>query len=347
MVFLKSSPPLLPSSPDLRWHKSDRRPFIIKCTILFLSLLYLGFLACTFDLSSVPLPSSITDLTDSWNKENSWSPESWTESGGYQSEAYVTFLSSVVDPWYLLSTRLLLYQSRHSPSTGDPARSFIVLTTPSIPTSVIEQLEKEGAQVQAVELLDGFPVPEGMEANHHWKDQYTKLHIFNLTSCSRVLYMDNDMLLLKSLAPLWENVPESFDGVGGVGERSKAKMAEDDTRRRPEEGEVRDYLNAGFLLVKPDEKTFEELRGVKDYNPFYMEQALLNEYFSWEGAHPWTPLQDKYVSHFPRREQLRDGHYALHAKMWKDDIDRKVVDLWETKVKQMEDYFDEFHRLFG
>ncbi|TYJ55575.1 hypothetical protein B9479_003725 [Cryptococcus floricola] len=334
MVLLKSPLPLLPSSPDLRWRKSDRRPSILKYTLLLLTILYLAFLACTFDPSSLPLPASVAELTDSWNGEYSWGP-AWasSESGEREGrEAYVTFLSSVVDPWYLLSTRLLLWQLQHSPSTADLARSFIVLATPSIPSDVCEQLEKEGAQVQKVELLDGFPVPEGMEANHHWKDQYTKLHIFNQTAFSRLLYLDNDMLLLKSLSPIWDSVPSSFEGVGGVGERSKGMMAEDDTRRRPEEGEVRDYLNAGFLLVKPDGETFEELRGVREYNPFYMEQALLNEYFSWEGDHPWTPLQDQFVSHFPRREQLHDGHYALHAKMWKDEIDREVVDLWETKI---------------
>ncbi|ODN88778.1 hypothetical protein L198_06580 [Cryptococcus wingfieldii CBS 7118] len=354
MVLLKSPSPLLPSSPDLRWHRSDRRPSILKYTLLLLTILYLTFLAFTFDPSSLPLPASVAELTDSWNGEYSWGP-AWasSESGGGGRdgrEAYVTFLSSVADPWYLLSTRLLLWQLQHYPSTADLARPFIVLATPSIPSEVCEQLEKEGAQVQKVELLDGFPLPEGMEANHHWKDQYTKLHIFNQTAFSRLLYLDNDMLLLKSLSPIWDNVPSSFEGVGGVGERSKGMMAEDDTRRRPEEGEVRDYLNAGFLLVKPDGETFEELRGVREYNPFYMEQATgkviihghrykTNSSLTFLVENNCTMGTMRMSSSSSSHWDSTDEQCRLHAKMWKDEIDREVVDLWEAKVGQMEDYF--------
>lgn len=197
-------------------------------------------------------------------------------------EAYVTFLSSITDSWYLLSTRLLLYQLRHHPRTSDPARPLIVLTTPQIPAVVEDQLENEGAEIKRVELLvDGFPVPEGMGENHHWKDQYTKLHIFNLTTYSRLLYLDNDILLLQSLAPLWEtNLPTMKNGgVAGVGERNKLSMVENDKRTRPEEGEVKDYLNAGFMMITPDEERFNELRKVRGYKPFYMEQVSFISFF--------------------------------------------------------------------
>ncbi|KIR96282.1 hypothetical protein L804_06406 [Cryptococcus deuterogattii 2001/935-1] len=254
-------------------------------------------------------------------------------------EAYVTFLSSITDSWYLLSTRLLLYQLRHHPRTSDPARPLIVLTTPQIPAVVEDQLENEGAEIKRVELLvDGFPVPEGMGKNHHWKDQYTKLHIFNLTTYSRLLYLDNDILLLQSLAPLWEtNLPTMKNGgVAGVGERNKLSMVENDKRTRPEEGEVKNYLNAGFMMITPDEERFNELRKVRGYKPFYMEQALLNHYFDWGGAHPWEELNPLSVSHFPQKEDLTRGYYSLHAKMWKDDIDKEVVDHWEEIIKDME-----------
>ncbi|OXG71748.1 hypothetical protein C349_06972 [Cryptococcus neoformans var. grubii Br795] len=257
-------------------------------------------------------------------------------------EAYVTFLSSITDAWYLLSTRLLLYQLHHHPHTSDPSRPLVVLTTSQIPTAVETQLMHQGAEVKRVELLvDGFPIPEEMGENHHWKDQYTKLHIFNLTAYSRLLYLDNDILLLQSLAPLWEtNLPTvKTGGVAGVGERNKLNMVENDKRTRPEEGEVKDYLNAGFMMITPDGKTFDELRKVRGYKPFYMEQALLNHYFDWEGAHPWEELDPLSVSHFPRKEDLTRGYYSLHAKMWKDEIDQEVVDYWEESVKDMEQFW--------
>ncbi|WVQ78831.1 hypothetical protein IAT38_000922 [Cryptococcus sp. DSM 104549] len=255
-------------------------------------------------------------------------------------EAYVTFLSSISDPWYLTSTRLLLYQLRHSPPTSSP-RPFVVITTSQIPASTEAQLRREGAVVKRVELLDGFPVPTGIagERNHHWKDQYTKLHIFNLTEFDRVLYLDNDMLLLQPLDSVWD-APEAQAELAGVGERSKKEAVESDARvMTGVEAKERDYLNAGFMLLKPSEERFEELRGVRGYEPFYMEQALLNHYYDWEGKHPWVPLNDKFVSHFPKKEDISSGYHSLHAKMWKDAVDSEVVELWEQELQNMEAYW--------
>ncbi|WVR03720.1 hypothetical protein IAU60_000715 [Kwoniella sp. DSM 27419] len=258
-------------------------------------------------------------------------------------EAYVTFLSSVTDSHYLLSTRLLIHKLLHDPLTADtstPRRDVVVLTTLQIGSDVEDVLVGDGAKVRRVDLLDGFPVPESIrgEENHHWKDQYTKLHLFNMTDYSRVLYLDNDVLLLKSLEPIW-SAPgsELVHGLAGVGERRKDEVVESDKRVEPSSGdEERSYLNAGFMLLRPDRQLFDTLREVRGYQPFYMEQALLNHYFDWDGEHPWQRLDRRFVSHFPKGSDIQAGYFMLHAKMWKDPVDEAVKTAWRDAVGRME-----------
>ncbi|WVF65879.1 hypothetical protein IAT40_000616 [Kwoniella sp. CBS 6097] len=265
--------------------------------------------------------------------------------GGTGREAYVTFLSSVADTNYLDATRLLLYQLLHDPLTSDrtTSRDVVVLVTPSIDSGVEQTLRSEGALVNRVELLDGFPVPKEIEGdeNHHWKDQYTKLHIFNMASYDRVLYLDNDVLLLKSLAPIWTSPGSELEsGLGGVGERKKEELIVSDKRLEPTtKEEERSYLNAGFMMLRPDKDRFDTLRQVRDYEPFYMEQALLNSYYDWNGEHPWTLLDPKFVSHFPKASDISNGYYTLHAKLWKDPVDQAVIDAWREALDRMNRYW--------
>ncbi|WWC96863.1 hypothetical protein V866_003738 [Kwoniella sp. B9012] len=258
-------------------------------------------------------------------------------------EAYVTFLSSISDTNYLLSTRLLIYQLLHDPLTRDAtsSRDVVILTTPHIHMDTEDLLKKEGAVVQRVELLDGFDLPD--EVNGHWKDQYTKLNIFNLTTYNKILYLDNDVLLLKSLEDIWNSEgSDILHGIGGVGENSKIYLQNSDLRILPPEGlevQDKDYLNAGFMLIRPEERLFESLRATKGYDTFYMEQALINHYASWEGEHPWTPLNHKFVSHFPKTSDTQEGYYSLHAKMWKDPVPPAVKQIWEEAVGRMEEYW--------
>ncbi|KAK6907457.1 hypothetical protein I203_101451 [Kwoniella mangroviensis CBS 8507] len=258
-------------------------------------------------------------------------------------EAYVTFLSSISDTNYLLSTRLLIYQLLHDPLTRDStsSRDVVVLTTPHIDMDTEDLLKKEGAVVHRVELLDGFDLPD--EVNGHWKDQYTKLNIFNLTTYDEILYLDNDVLLLKSLEDIWNSEGSDLPhGIGGVGENSKIYLQNSDLRIPPPErlkAQDKDYLNAGFMLIRPEERLFESLRATKGYDTFYMEQALINQYASWEGNHPWTPLNHLFVSHFPKTSDTQEGYHSLHAKMWKDPVTPAVKRIWEEAVGRMEEYW--------
>ncbi|WWC88046.1 uncharacterized protein L201_002949 [Kwoniella dendrophila CBS 6074] len=261
-------------------------------------------------------------------------------------EAYVTFLSSISDINYLLSTRLLIYQVLHDPTTSDSTRQrdFVVITTPEIDSETDDLLKREGAKVEKVDLLKGFELSNDIQndKNHHWKDQYTKLNIFNLVKYDKILYLDNDILLLNSLENIWQSKEVIQQGgfqIGGIGENNKKFITNTDLRLEPSKNEIRDYLNAGFMLIKPSTSLFQSLLKVKGYDNFYMEQALINHYFDWNGKQPWTPLNPKFVSHYPKASDVEEGYHALHAKMWKDPVDETVKQLWREAVTRMDDYW--------
>lgn len=194
---------------------------------------------------------------------------------GTPREAYVTFLSNE-DPYYFASARLLVFALQHDPLTADPSRPVIVLTTPSVPASYSRKLEAEGAIVIEKPLITSLPM---VQTNPRWKDVYTKLWIFNLTSYDRLVYYDADHLVLRPVDSIWEaenSWPESGLAALGSGDG----------------GYVEDsgYFLAGFFIAIPKEEIMDGLLAEKDYDPVFPEQNLMNKYFSRDGPRPWAPL---------------------------------------------------------
>ena len=216
-------------------------------------------------LSLAPLPSGPSPA----------SPELITDAPLVQlhnsKEAYVTFLSEVSkDPWYGINTRLLLFQFKHDPLTYDPTRDFIVLTTPHIPLAVEDQLRAEGAIVIRKELILNMPGQHDANGSHVWKDQYTKLHAFNLTQYERVLFLDNDMMISKPLDEIWDD-PGSWPDAGLA---STSQNGAD--HPHPPENTYHEF-NGGFWMARPDEELFKTLLQVKGYDTWAQEQVgLLN-----------------------------------------------------------------------
>lgn len=194
---------------------------------------------------------------------------------GTPREAYVTFLSNE-DPYYFASARLLVFALQHDPLTADPSRPVIVLTTPSVPASYSRKLEAEGAIVIEKPPITSLPM---VQTNPRWKDVYTKLWIFNLTSYDRLVYYDADHLVLRPVDSIWEaenSWPEG--GLAALGSGDGGYV------------EDSDYFLAGFFIAIPKGEIMEGLLAEKDYDPVFPEQNLMNKYFSRDGPRPWAPL---------------------------------------------------------
>ncbi|KIR54046.1 hypothetical protein I315_03670 [Cryptococcus gattii Ru294] len=226
---------------------------------------------------------------------------------GTPREAYVTFLSNE-DPYYFASARLLVFALQHDPLTADPSRPVIVLTTPSVPASYSRKLEAEGAIVIEKPLITSLPM---VQMNPRWKDVYTKLWIFNLTSYDRLVYYDADHLVLRPVDSIWEaenSWPES--GLAALGSGDGGYV------------EDSDYFLAGFFIAIPKEEIMDGLLAEKDYDPVFPEQNLMNKYFSRDGPRPWAPLDP-----------------IIHEKCWQGWVERRLAELFYERLGRMEGYW--------
>jgi alpha-N-acetylglucosamine transferase len=256
-------------------------------------------------------------------------------------EVYMTLLCPPHPPsaddnidFYFEATRILAYRLLHKPSTRDlNGRPLIVLTTENVSPHQIRLLEADGAIVRPVSAM---PPPKGTDpsrVNRQWKDQYTKLKLWNMTEYSRVLYIDADILPIRPLSPVFET-PLSFDRGGepylfaaaydSAWVRDFGRYSRPMPVLGPQDTDASDAFNAGMFLVHPSLKQADYIKSIYD-NPIAgvdftngMEQDLLRYAYRDTGEYPWTRLSQIYNTQWPRLADL-DASHALHDKMWKDD----------------------------
>ncbi|KAF4612817.1 hypothetical protein G7Y89_g15556 [Cudoniella acicularis] len=99
------------------------------------------------------------------------------------------------DP-YFLAARILTYQLLHDPQTQNNNNTqipFLILATTSVSERKRTRLTLDGATVIPVEDL---PLPSWISTGvTRWKDQFTKLRIFEMVEYERILFIDADTLL--------------------------------------------------------------------------------------------------------------------------------------------------------
>jgi alpha-N-acetylglucosamine transferase len=81
-----------------------------------------------------------------------------------------------------------------------------------------------------------------------FKEQFTKLHIFNMTEYKRILYFDSDVLVVGDISPLLVKVQTSFAAV-----------------RDWEWGKIRNHVNCGVLSVSPNSTEFQPAVGFASF----------------------------------------------------------------------------------
>lgn len=99
----------------------------------------------------------------------------------------------------------------------------------------------------------------------------TKLHLFRLTQYKKLIFLDADVLPIRSLSHLF-HIPHPFSAVPDVG--------------------WPDIFNSGVLVVSPGEDKFEEVRGLLGQKGSWDggDQGILNE---WRG-NDWNRLSFTY-----------------------------------------------------
>lgn len=263
--------------------------------------------------------------------------------------AVATFLTGESESWkdkeegnYLVATRTLTYQLRHSPRTRlDPSIPFIILVTDDVSAASRERLTKDGAIVIPVEKVEtNLTVTES-----RWKDCWTKLRLFDpdIVPYERVLFMDGDTVLTRPIDgvfddpaaqfmyTLWnddevkpdeEKLPERYLFAGKTEAGTYEHSFPPDTSGN--------YLNAGFFIYSPSHeimKYYMSVLAIPDrFDPVMPEQNLLNYAHRREGNMPWQKLNYTWNMNFVTPQDMEAGVASLHVKTWDKTLQQEVID---------------------
>jgi alpha-N-acetylglucosamine transferase len=284
--------------------------------------------------------------------------------------AYATFYCTHLaeecdeDP-YFDAVRLLIYQILHRPSTrtrlGIPLLVFVV---PHVSEARRDVFRSTGASVIEMDYVRWWTNDWIRPRHERWIDQLCKLRIFEQVAYDRILYLDADMLLVKSLDGIWsepvsnqrcKTLPsEGQEGRTGslFGEKTRLPdtylfvgVADTYGSRKPDPPipYFPEAINGGFWLASPSLEIFDyyiSLLSIPDsFDSQYMEQGIFRHAHRKNGRMPWRKFEPgRWNVNWPRVDDLRHGTATLHEKLWITDepwVEPELITLWDEAMNEM------------
>ncbi|XWS64778.1 hypothetical protein CRYUN_Cryun05aG0032900 [Craigia yunnanensis] len=186
---------------------------------------------------------------------------------------------------------------------------MVVLVSNGFSDYAKKLLKADGWIVEKISLLAN---PNQVRPKRFW-GVYTKLKFFNKTNYKKVVYLDADTIVVKSIEDLFKC--EMFCANLKHSER----------------------LNSGIMVVEPAEAVFSEMKAKVNTLPSYSggDQAFLNSYYSdFPNAHVFDPnipqevLKSRPVPEMERLSTLYNadvGLYMLANKWMVDESELCVI----------------------
>ncbi|KAF3938972.1 hypothetical protein ABW19_dt0203199 [Dactylella cylindrospora] len=283
--------------------------------------------------------------------------------------AYATFLAENTylkdgsakdeDDMYFVATRVLAYQLLHAPETRtNQSIPFIVLVTDAVSESKRRTLESDGATViYGEDVTLPFWVKTGVT---RWKDQFTKLRLLELVEYERIVFIDADTLITRSMDNIFEDpavkTPQEtlFETRRGEIKSDEAQLPDkyvfstrpdnalNGERSHPFPPIEGNIFSAGFWVAAPSFELFDYYYSVMNhwrrFDPHTMEQSLLNYAHRIEGPMPWGRLDYQWSATWPNQADLKGGVASLHEKFWAAG-EEDMKKMWFRTKARMEDYW--------
>jgi Glycosyl transferase family 8 len=146
-----------------------------------------------------------------------------------------------------------------------PLIDLVMFELETKPLSSKEQLESMGWKFCTVEKIHPPRKP-----HERFEDQFTKLHVWNMTFYDAVIYMDSDTLVLGSIQKLIDlKIPSEYPIAATKDFRENSWC---------------ETFNLGVFKVYPNEKEFKRLENIRvknqtSYEAIMSEQGWLNEIY--------------------------------------------------------------------
>jgi alpha-N-acetylglucosamine transferase len=125
--------------------------------------------------------------------------------------AHVTFLSGTVDAGddleedkYFQAVRILLWQLNHK-LEARTKHDVVAMVTPTVSQARQDRLKKDGAIIHSVEFLHTANDSWIHAKLHRWNDVMTKMRAWEITQYDRIIMLDVDSMLRKSLHGVLDN----------------------------------------------------------------------------------------------------------------------------------------------
>ncbi|VFQ84957.1 unnamed protein product [Cuscuta campestris] len=217
-------------------------------------------------------------------------------------EAYVTLLYG---DEFLLGVRVLGKSIRDTGTTKD----MVALVSDGVSSYAKQLLQADGWIVEEISLLAN---PNQVRPTRFW-GVYTKLKIFNMTNYKKVVYLDADTIVVKSIEDLFK--------CGKFCANLKHS----------------ERLNSGVMVVEPSEEVFKDMISKVTTLHSYTggDQGFLNSYYAgFPNAHVFDPNlpQDVLNSRpVPKMERLSTvynadvGLYMLANKWMVDEKELCII----------------------
>ncbi|KAF3783277.1 Inositol phosphorylceramide glucuronosyltransferase 1 [Nymphaea thermarum] len=212
-------------------------------------------------------------------------------------EAYVTLLYG---DEFLLGVRVLGKSIRDTGATKD----MVVLVSDGVSDYAKELLRADGWIIEPISLLAN---PNAHRPKRFW-GVYTKLKIFNLTKYKKVVYLDADTIVIKSVEDLFR--------CGKFCANLKHS----------------ERLNSGVLVVEPSETLYRDMMSKVNTLPSYTggDQGFLNSYYTgFANAHIFEPNAS--LDGEPEMQRLSTlynadvGLYMLANKWMVDERELRII----------------------
>ncbi|KAH6644311.1 nucleotide-diphospho-sugar transferase [Boeremia exigua] len=285
---------------------------------------------------------------DTFTSLSKHSPHNYDPNGA-KSYAYATFFASrnpsIEDP-YFLAIHSLVYRILWSPRSKTSKYPFVVFVGDFVSPEQRRLLAGAGAVVRELAPLPWQPTDQSVL--ERWKDLFAKLHMWNETDFSRILFLDADAFPIAPIDDMFE-----LKKVRGCIE---SKMQLDDFLPGGEPvceqyifaGVPMDpysifdaNINVGSMVFTPNTRQHQRL--VQNYVKFdkydvkMAEQAFLNWQFGVNSAYPPGMLEREYGAFFPK-EGGEKGLKVVHEKIWA--VQRGVwKEEWENTWKEMTHFY--------
>ncbi|CAO3689834.1 unnamed protein product [Rhizopus stolonifer] len=239
--------------------------------------------------------------------------------------AFVTFLC---DDVMGEATQVLVYSLTQTQTQHD----IVVLVLDEVTLITRKKLEHLGAKIVQVDQIK-YPWQSSSARRKGFNKacRYSKLNLWNLTQYKKVVFLDADTMVVKSIDDLFD-YPQ-FSAVVDIG----------------------GVLNTGVFVAEPNKETYEDIMKTYENAPSYNkgDQGFLNFYFNQtvnflpgyynlmiKFTH-FSTLASSFVTtntvrvlHFTSETKPWNFHF-LNQREWRENYDGYLFGLWTRALRNM------------